>query len=188
MLAPGNRCAYPEGVKRHFILLLLLAFGLPPLQCATLQRLSLSDMISQSVAIERAKVVNSWAAMEGPVVYTHYKLQVSERLKGASISEIVVPGGTANNIRQFFAGAPQCQVGDEFVFFLWTSKSGLTQVIGLTQGLFAVASGGAADPSVTRAASTELMLDATTGHPVKDQTLVMKLSDLRAQITRGVQQ
>ena len=74
------------------------------------------------------------------------------------------------------------------MFFLWTSKAGLTQVIGLTQGLFAIAPGGSADPSVTRAASTELMLDTNTGHPVKDQTLVMKLSDLRTQIGKGASQ
>ena len=179
--------AFPDSVKRHFILLFLWLFGAAPLQCATLQRLSLTDMITASVSIERATVVNSWTAMQGPVVYTHYKLQVSEQLKGLAIAEIVVPGGTAGNVRQFFAGAPQFQTGDDFVFFLWTSKAGLTQVIGLTQGLFAVTPGGAADPAVTRAASSELMLDGT-GRPVKDSTLVMKLSDLRAQIVKGARQ
>ena len=34
----------------------------------------------------------------------------------------------------------------------------------------------------TRAASRELMLDRTTGRPVKDQTLTMRLSDLRSKI------
>ncbi len=32
------------------------------------------------------------------------------------------------------------------------------------------------------------MLDTSTGHPVKDQTLVMHLSDLRSQIAKGGQQ
>jgi len=171
-------------VRSPLLLLPMLSLLAAPLRCATLQRLTLSDMIAQSVSIERAKVVSSYAAAQGPVIYTHYRLQVSEQLKGLSISEIVVPGGVANSIRQFFAGAPQFQPGDEYVFLLWTSKAGLTQVIGLTQGLFAVAPGGAADPGVTRSASTELMLDA--GHPVKDQTLVMKMSDLRAQILKGL--
>jgi hypothetical protein len=159
-----------------------------PLQCATLERLSLTDMIGKASAIERAKIVSSYAAAQGPVIYTHYKLQVSEKYKGVAISEIVVPGGTANNVRQFFSGAPQFQPGDEFVFFLWTSNQGLTYVMGLTQGLFAVAPGGASDPTLTRASSNELMLDRRTARPVKDETLVMKLSDLRARIATGGQQ
>ena len=175
-------------VKRHFIAAVVLTFCMSPLQCATLERLSLADMIGKASAIERAKVVSSYAAAQGPVIYTHYKLQISEQYKGVAVTEVVVPGGTANNVRQFFSGAPQFQPGDEFVFFLWTNKQGLTSVMGLTQGLFAVAPGGAPDPTVTRAASSELMLDRRTAHPVKDETLVMKLSDLRAQIAGGGQQ
>jgi hypothetical protein len=181
------RTALFTSVKRHFMFALVLTFCMSPLQGATLERLSLSDMIAKSTSVERAKVTSSYAAAEGPVIYTHYKLLVSEQLKGTVASEIVVPGGTANGIRQFFAGAPQFQTGDEFVFFLWTSKSGLTQVIGLTQGLFAVAPGSDSDPSLTRLASGELMLDTSTGHPVKDSTLVMRLSDLRSQIKGGKQ-
>ena len=164
---------------------LVLTFCMLPLQCATLERLSLSEMITKSTSIVRAKVTGSFAAFQGPVIYTHYKIQVTELLKGSAVSEFVVPGGVANGVSQFFAGAPQFQPGDDFVFVLWTSKAGLTQVIGLTQGLFAVAADGAADPNVTRAASQELMLDSRTGQPVKDQTLVMRLSDLRTQIAKG---
>jgi hypothetical protein len=55
-------------------------------------------------------------------------------------------------------------------------------VIGLTQGLFAVSADGTSNPAVTRNASHELMLDPRTGRPVKDETLVMRMSDLRSQI------
>jgi hypothetical protein len=174
-------------VKCHFMFVLLVT-SMSPLQCATLERLSLSSLIGKSTSIERGKVVSSYATIDGPIVYTHYKLQVSEQYKGAPVPEIVVYGGTANGVRQFIAGAPQFKPGDEFVFFLWTSKAGLTYVMGLTQGLFSVAPGGAADPLLTRAASQELMLDSVTGHPVKDQTLVMRLSELRAQIAQGGKQ
>ena len=177
------RTAWLHFEMRRFVFMVLV-ISMMPLQCATLERLTLADMIGKSSSIERAAVVSSFATTDGPIIYTHYKLQVSDRYKGNAISEIVVHGGVANGVRQFIAGAPQFQTGDEFVFFLWTSKSGLTYVMGLTQGLFSVARGGASDPTLTRAASGELMLDAA-GHPVKDQTLVMKLSDLRAQISRG---
>ncbi len=171
-------------MKRLSLLAPLFAFWIAPLPCATLQRLSLDDMIAQSTAIVRGTVVSSYAAFSGPVIYTHYKIKVSETLKGAGQAtvEVLVPGGIANNLRQTFAGAPEFQPGGEFVFFLWTGKAGLTQVLGLTQGLFALAENGASDPMATRAASRELMLEPSTARPVKDQTLVMRLSELRLRI------
>ena len=146
----GIRSAVFSSVKRHFMLGLVSICCIGPLRCATLERLSLDDMISKSTAIVRGKVTTSYAAFTGPVVYTHYTIQVSERFKGAAGNplEVVVPGGLVNGRRQSFAGAPSFHAGDEFVFFLWTSKAGLTQVIGLTQGLFPVASDGTADPVV----------------------------------------
>jgi hypothetical protein len=174
--------ALRRGVKRHFMLVPLLSVCMMPLQCATLERLSLDDMIAQSTAIVRATVGASHAAYSGPVIYTHYTLQVSETLKGTSQAsiDVAVPGGAAGNYRQTFAGAPQFNAGDQYVFFLWTGKSGLTQVIGLTQGLFAIPQPQAADPMTTRAASHELML--YRGRAVKAETISMPLSDLRARI------
>jgi len=95
---------------------------------------------------------------------------------------VAVPGGTANNMRQTFPGSPQFKIGDDYVFFLWTGRSGLTQIIGLTQGLFALSPGSGDTPTVTRAASQEVMLEKGTGRQVKDQTIVMTLADLRARI------
>jgi hypothetical protein len=174
-------------VKRHFPLAFVLAVAAGPLQCATLERLSLDDMIAKSTAIVRATVGESYGAAAGPLIYTHYRLNVSETLKGAvpAAVDVAVPGGAAGHFRQTFAGSPAFKTGSEYVFFLWTGKSGLTQVIGLTQGLFALSNGSAADPVATRPAAAELMLDRTTGRPVKDQTLVMRLSDLRRQIAIG---
>jgi len=158
-----------------------------PLHCATLEQLSLSDMSAKSTAIVRAKVLSSYAAMSGPVIYTHYQLQVSERYKGASQStvDLAIPGGVANGVRQVW-GAPQLSAGEEYVFFLWTGKSGLTQVMGLSQGLFTVAQDGSKDPGVTHIATHELMLDRNTGRPVQDHTLTMPLSGLKAQIAAAL--
>jgi len=171
-----------QGFVRHFGLLLVLTFCRLPLQSATLERLSLDDMITKSTRIVRGTVARSYAASQGPVVYTHYVIQVTERFKGSvpNSTEVVVPGGTLNNLRQTFAGAPQLNAGDDFVFFLWTGRSGVTQIIGLTQGLFAISGG--ASPMATRAASRELMLERGTGRQVKDQALVLSLSDLRSRI------
>jgi hypothetical protein len=171
-------------VKPLLLNTLTLAFCAVALPAATLERLSLDDMITQSTVIVRGKVTSSSAAYSGPVIYTHYRIRVSETWKGAARAsvEIQVPGGVANNMRQTFAGAPTFGSGDEFVFFLWTGPSGATQVLGLTQGLFSVAADGTADPVATRNASREVMLDRGTSRQVKDQTLVMHLSELRARI------
>jgi hypothetical protein len=155
-----------------------------PLQSATLERLSLDDMIAKSTAIVRCKVTASWAAFSGPVIYTHYRVQVSERFKGQNSGtvEVLVPGGEANGLRQSFAGAPELKPGEDYVLFLFTGRTGTTMVIGLTQGLFSLAQETPADPLATRRATRELMLDPGTGSPVKDETMVMRLSQLRTRI------
>lgn len=171
-------------IRQSFRLALASLVTLGLAWSTTLERLSLDDMIGKSTAIVRGKVSGSYAIAQGRLIYTYYAIQVSETLKGTARNSIAVavPGGTANNLRQIIPGAPELHTGDEFVFFLWTGKSGVTQVIGLTQGLFKLSPSQSGDPVATRSASSELMLDGSTGRPVKDQTLVMNLSDLRARI------
>ncbi len=149
----------------------------------------MGEMVARSTAIVRGKVTGSSAAFSGPVIYTHYTVQVTETLKGTASGamDVVLPGGVAQNVRQSFAGTPSLNVGAEYVLFLYTGKSGLTTIVGLTQGLFTLDSGASGDPTATRTATRELMLDPVTGHPVKDNTLVMKMSALRAQVAAGIQ-
>jgi hypothetical protein len=172
-------------VKRLFLLVLAVA----PMWCATLERLSFEDLAAKSTAIVRGKVMSSWPAMTGGIIYTHYKIQVAETFKGPAQSsvEIMVPGGTLNGARQTLAGSPTLNAGDDFVFFLWTSKSGITWITGLTQGLFSLTTdASAAEPTAVRPASHELMLDPVTGHQVKDTAMNMRLSDLRARINAAL--
>jgi hypothetical protein len=180
----GVKVLFKTIVRRVLPLSLLLTAAMP-LLAATLEQLSVDDMIAQSTAIVRGKVTGSYAAARGSIIYTHYTVQVSEQWKGTNSGtvDVVVPGGTANNIRQTFVGAPQFAAGDECVFFLWTGPSGLTQIMGLTQGIFRLSPNSPTGRTATRKASTELMLDRSTSRSVKDQTLVMSLSDLRARVT-----
>jgi len=162
---------------------LIAAASLGALRGSTLQQLSLDDMIRQSTTIVRGKPQLTYSAFRGSLIYTHYSVQVTENLKGSPAKQldIVVPGGVSNGFRQSFAGAPTLAPGQDYVLFLWTSKTGLTQVIGLTQGLFRVTANSSGQLMVLRAASTELMLNVA-GHPVTDSDLQMLLSDLRARI------
>jgi len=84
---------------------------------------------------------------------------------------------------QIFAGAPSLAPGQDYVLFLWTSKSGLMQIIGLSQGLFVVTTNASGQLMVARAAATERMVNAS-GAQVNDSNLQMLLSDLRSQIQK----
>ena len=180
-LSPSVKC-------RLLTLAVFLSCGLVSLPAATLERLSLDDLIAKSTAIVRGTVTGSWAAYTGSIICTHYKIQVSETLKGASQDwvEIVVTGGTLNGIHTSASGSPTLNQGDQFVFFLWTSKAGVTQIMGLTQGLFALPGNGSSDPTITRSPTRELMLDPATARPVKDAALSLRLSELRSQIAKAL--
>lgn len=150
---------------------------------STLRQLTLDDMIRQSTVIVRGRALPTTAALHGSMIFTHYTVQVTEVLKGSAGPQIdiVVPGGNVNGAEQRFAGSPALSNSQDYVMFLWTSKSGLTQVIGLSQGLFSLINNSNKQLVLIRAASTERMLDAS-GQPVTDSDIQMLLSDLRNRI------
>ncbi len=82
------------------------------------------------------------------------------------------------------AGAPVLNVGEEYVVFLWTSRSGVTQVIGLTQGLFRVGQDAQGNTIAMRPAATETMLDKN-GRLVSDQPLTLRVNDLRSRVSQA---
>jgi hypothetical protein len=177
---------------RKLVRFAMLLAAVAAAQATTLQRLSVDDMIQQSTSVVRAKVTGSYAAMRGQDIWTFYQLQVLETLKpgataaGVSV-DVGVPGGTLGGVRQAVAGAPALAPGTEYIVFLWTSRSGLTQVIGLSQGLFLVTPDGAGNPVLTRPAAAATMLDQN-GNPVADQAVSFSLSGLRSRVGQGLTQ
>lgn len=180
--------AHRGSVARR-LLFVAAMLGVAQLQSATLQQLSMSDLISKSTAIVRGTVQGSYTAFSGPVIFTHYRVQVVERWKGSggATVDVAVPGGIAGGVQQTYPGAPLFHSGDRYVLFLWTGKSGMTQIMGFTQGAFAVARDGSSDPRVTRNASHDLMLDPETHRQVTDRTLTMRLSALRSQVASALE-
>jgi hypothetical protein len=172
---------------RGLSIALVLVGALPSLRATTLQKLTTDDLIQKSTAIVRAKVVGSRGVLRGPDIYTHYQLEILESLKpgGAPRLEVAVPGGAAQGLRQTVAGAPSLTAGQEYVIFLWTSRSGLTQIMGLSQGLFTVTQNAAGKPVLIRPAAADLMLDQS-GRVTNDQAITMSLGDLRLQIQRAL--
>jgi opacity protein-like surface antigen len=162
-----------------------LALGLaliPGAAAATLQQLNLTQLTQAATAIVRARVTGASASFTGSTIYTHYQLQVTESWKGFTPTEVAVPGGVAGGYRQSFPGMPQLTVGTEYVMFLWTSKStGITHLVGLSQGLFDLSAQSDGSTLATRPLIGEMMLDAS-GHKVADQPVRMSVSSLKAQV------
>jgi hypothetical protein len=156
-------------------------------QATTLEQLSLDEMIQKSTGIVHAKVVSSYAALRGSDVYTFYRLEVSESWKGPKSTEVAVPGGVMKGVRQIIAGVPYLKPGEDYLLFLWTGKSGLTQVIGMSQGVFAVKVDASGNPIVTRAAAADSIVDRS-GRPVDSPSLTLKLSEMQSRVARSVRE
>ncbi len=153
-------------------------------QATTLQHLTTDEMIKQSTAIVRATVTGSYTAARGQDFITYYQLQITETLKGAPVKEIGVPGGVIKGVRQLAPGAPSLKTGQDYVIFLWTGRSGMTQVIGLSQGLFTVMQNDLNETVLVRGPADALMLDKQ-GRVVADQGVTLKLADLKNQIRKA---
>lgn len=184
----------PASMRRISLLLLCLASWVAPLPGAILERMSLDDLILKSTDIVRAKVSGSYAEFHGSMIYTHWKIQVEERLKGADqpAIDVLVPGGEARGFHQDVAGAPKLAEGREYLLFLWRAKSGSIYITGLSQGIFELTKNGARGLVASRAPAGEPMLDRTTWRPVKDEAIQMRYSEITRQIsavlTSGAQQ
>lgn len=141
-------------------------------------------MIQKSTMIVRGTVQpGTSAALRGALIYTHYQLSVTAAYKGTpgATIDVAVPGGTLNGLQQPVAGAPALVPGQDYVLFLWTSKSGLTQIIGLSQGLMTVTENAQGQLVVSRGAATSPMVDST-GQPVTDSNFHIPLAQLAAKI------
>lgn len=154
------------------------------LVATTLQQLPLPALATQSTAIVRGKLQPGLTDIHGSVIFTHYQLQVSEVWKGVSNPQIdvAVPGGVLNGMHQIYSGAPAFKPGQDYVLFLWTSRSGLTQVMGLSQGLFSV-SVVSGVPTVTRTASSDNLVDGS-GQTISDANFSMSLAAFRTNVNQ----
>ena len=176
-------------MRARSILLALLAAA--ALRATVLQKLSIEDMIRESTGIVRARVTGARSVVRGSSIYTYYHLQVLEAAKpGPEPShgiDVAVPGGEANGIRQVAIGAPELTTGSEYVVFLWTGKSGVTQIIGLSQGLFETARNSSGEIVLHRPASDAPMLDRN-GNRTPGEALGLSWAQLRRRISKELKQ
>jgi hypothetical protein len=167
------------------ISMFLASVGIPA-GATILQQLTLDDMARKSTLIVRARVTGSSEVVRGGDVFTLYKFETLEVLKsGTAAQEVAVPGGVAGGMRQVVAGAPTLRAGREYVLFLWTGRSGLTQLMGMSQGVFSVERTTTGDGLASRVAAGEQMLDVA-GHAVPDQPLSMSLTELKTRVSKAL--
>jgi len=175
-------------LMRALAIFVCLAGAWVPGKATTLQQLSLGEMAQKATAIVRAKVTGSVEIVRGTDVYTVYQLETLETVKspnGIKPTDVAVPGGVAAGVRQVVEGAPVLHAGQEYILFLWTSRSGLTQLMGMSQGLFAVDRKRAGDVIATRATAVEQILDSA-GHAVRDEALSMPWAELKSKVLQAL--
>jgi len=178
----GTRSACPISMRRTPAVLLCLAFWVAPLSAATLQQLSFDELVQKSTAIVRAKVTDSYADFRGKEIFTHWKLQIVEQLKGTGTVEVMGPGGSARGYHESVPGAPQLIAGKEYLLFLWTSKSGATYFTGWGQGVFELSKNSAGKLIATRAVLGENIVEAGTWRTLKDEGVQKPYAELAAAI------
>jgi hypothetical protein len=161
-------------------LLSIFLVGCSPLCAATLERLSLEQMVAQSSAIVRAKAVGSHSVRDGALIFTVVELEVLDQWKGkpAARREVSLPGGQVGGFSQHFGGVPVLESGQEFVAFLWTGPSGRTQLLGLSQGFFDITRDSRGQILVHRKATADLMLNPGSSMPVPYPAIEMPLDAL----------
>lgn len=182
-----GECYIGGGVMRRFLAILGLAVVSALAGATTLEKLTLDDMVQKSTAIVRARAVSSTSVLRGSMIYTVYRLQVAEVLKGSiapGAAEVYVPGGTYGRFRQSIAGSPVLAPGVEYVLFLWASPRGLVQVIGLSQGVFEVTKSASGDPLLVRGRIEADFVDSA-GRAAVDEGMRVTLGSLRESIRRA---
>ncbi|WP_321474846.1 hypothetical protein [uncultured Paludibaculum sp.] len=163
------------------VLALVLATGLG---ATTLERLTVDQMVEKSTSIIRGKIVSSSPVQRGSLIYTVYRMQVAEWVKGgtgSTTAEVYVPGGTVNGRRQSIAGAPSLNIGGDYVVFVWASRSGTPHIIGLSQGVLGVKmSASTAEAVLSRGPIEDAQVVDDQGQPTSDAGLKLSLSSLRS--------
>lgn len=164
---------------------ILLAAAVLAAGATTLEKLSVEEMVQKSTAVVRARAAVASSVQRGPMIYTVYRLQISEVLKGSvpSSPEVYVPGGTYGRYRQSIAGSPVLEPGREYVLFLWASPRGLVQVIGLSQGVFQVKTASGGEALLVRDKIEADFVDRM-GRAVEDSGVKLSLAGLRDTIAR----
>ena len=154
--------------RRTLVLALIAAVCAAPLFATTVVLLDESQLVSGAERIVHGDVVSkrSYVAAVGGRIYTEYRFQPREMLKGAADGDGFVTfrewGGEVNGLHYYIPGVGEFRTGEEVVAFLGEAdpRTGVGFTTGLSQGKFRVArEGGTA--RVRRDVTGARLLDRT---------------------------
>jgi len=130
--------------KILFTILTLLALSIsaPPLLAASVQPLSLEQIVDYSDEIVIGKVISSEARWQGKLIVTVSQVEVRESLKGAAAQTIEITrlGGSAVHPTSGIAVTMdastfvELQPGEEILLFVSRDANGVGQLVGAEQG------------------------------------------------------
>lgn len=146
--------------RAALVLLLLACVG--SLRATLVPRMSLEEVVDASESIVQGTVVRSWAAWDDghKHIWTHYEIQVADKLKGSVPGTIVVsePGGAVGETELQIAGTPRYEVGEEVVLFAERTPLGYLRTCGWGQGKFSVVRSGPSGMITVRTAARGIQL------------------------------
>jgi hypothetical protein len=99
-------------------------------------RMSVEQLAADSAWIVHGRVIGSSTGSSGQFIWTHYRVEVLDGLKGGPSREITIsePGGTLNGITMQVEGAVQFEPAEEVVLFLYRTPIGYWRTTGYWQG------------------------------------------------------
>lgn len=176
--------------RRLLLLSPAIAFSLvSTLVAAVVPRMSFEQVVAESGQIVHGKILDSKTASSGNFIWTHYRVQVMDPLKGTNASEITVsePGGTLNGVTMALSGAVPFQPGEEVVLFLYRTPVGYWRTVGYWQGKFDVTeSGGAKQVRFSEQTADTVVTNKTAGTRAVTAFDRMSLDQFKAEIVRQV--
>jgi hypothetical protein len=109
---------------------------------ATVPRLAFEQIVADAGQIVHGRILDSSTSSSGNFIWTHYRVQVTDPIKGTTATQITVsePGGTLNGVTMALSGAVAFAPGEEVVLFLYQTPIGLWRTVGYWQGKFDVTS------------------------------------------------
>ncbi len=170
----------------RFLLTIFVIFA-AALPGTTLEKLTFDEMVAKSTSIVRGRIALSNVRQHGAIYYSHYQVRVAEQFKGpsAKMIDVVLPGGTIGRTQQTFSGVPTFPADTELVLFLWTSKTGLTHIIGLSQGVFQVTKDASGNTVFSREAIREGLVSSRTGRPASDEGMRFTATEFATRVRQG---
>lgn len=111
-------------------------------QATLVPALSLRGLIDQSEIIVHGRVTRSWAAWDSAhkFIWTHYRLDIIDHVKGNPGPSVTVsePGGSLDGVNMRISGAPDYEVSEEAIVFLYRTPVGYLRATGYAQGKYTV--------------------------------------------------